>query len=364
MSFNLMDLIKDQLSDQVMGQLGNVLGGSESQNSSAISSAIPGILSGLINTGSTDEGAGSLFNTINDQDDSILDNLGDLLGGDNQGSMMEMGTKALGGLLGGGGIGNLISAVSGFSGASKSNTGSLMGLLAPIIFGVVKRKLLGGGGFNIGSLMDMFNGQKENVVAALPFGFSDQLKSSGFDTFDMNLTDKIESAADNVLDNTRDAVENVAETTREVATEGKSMLSKLLPILILVGAALLAYNLFFKGGAETTSTSQTAPLSAESLGKEVTSTLGNLTQTFGSITDVDSAKAALPTLTTATDKLGSLAGMMEKLPEAARGPIKQIVTGGMPQLEGILNKLGAIPGVGAILKPVLESMAPKLAMFK
>ena len=73
---------------------------------------------------------------------------------------------------------------------------------------------------------------------------------------------------------------------------------------------------------------------------------------------------SLPSLTTATDKLGSLAGLMDKLPEAARGPLKQIVSSGMPQLEGILNKLSAIPGVGAIIKPIVESLQAKLAMFQ
>jgi len=365
MSFNIIDLVKDQIGDQVMGQLGDVLGGSAEQNESALSSAIPGLISGLTNVGSTDSGAGSLFNAINDQDDSILDNLGDLIGGGNQSSMMEMGTKALGGLLGGGGLGSLISAVSGFSGASKSGTGSLMGLLAPIVFGIVKRKLLGGGGgFDVGSLMSMFNGQKDNVAAAMPSGFADSLKSTGFDKIGLNLdgitdniTDKVEAAADNVIDN-----------TREVASEGKSMLSRFLPLLILAGAALLAYNLFFKGGTSTEDTGSTATgqmeMSADGVGKELSSTLGSLTTTFGSITDVDSAKAAIPSLTSATDKLGNLAGMMDKLPEAARGPIAKIVADGMPQIQEIINKLSAIPGVGAVLKPVIESLSSKLAMFQ
>lgn len=358
MSFNIMDLVKDQLSDQVMGQLGTVLGGTATQNDSAISSAIPGLLTGLTKLGASDKGADSLFSAINDQDDSILDNLGDMLSGSNQSSMMEMGTKALGGLLGGGGLGSLISAVSGFSGASKSGTGSLMGLLAPILFGIVKRKLLGGGssGFNVGSLMNMFNGQKDNVAAAMPAGFSDALKLTDFDKIGSNIEDRVEAAADNVVHN-----------TREVASEGKSFISRILPIAILVGAALLAYNLLFKGSTTentgTTSSSQMESMDADGIGKELTSTLGTLTSTFGSITDVDSAKAAIPNLTSATDQLGNLAGMMDKLPEAARGPVKQIVSSGLPQIQGIIEKLSAIPGVGEIIKPVVESLSAKLAMF-
>lgn len=358
MSFNLIDLVKDQLSDQVMGQLGNVLGGSAEQNESAISSAIPGLLNGLTNVGASDNGAGSLFNAINDQDDSILDNLGDMLGGNNQSNMMSMGTKALGSLLGGGGLGSLVSAVSGFSGADRSNTSSLMGLLAPIVFGVVKRKLLGGGGgFDVGSLMSMFNGQKENVQAAMPTGFADSLKSSGFDKIDFSLADNISDAADNVVDK-----------TQEVASEGKSMLGKLLPIAILIGAALIAYNLFFKGGTQeeaksSSETTQFESLDAAGIGNELKNTMGSLTTTFGGITDVDSAKAALPNITSATDNLGGLAGVMDKLPEAARGPIKAVVAGGMPQLQEMMDKISAIPGVGPIIKPMIDGLTEKLAMF-
>lgn len=369
MSFNLIDLVKDQLSDQVMGQLGNVLGGSASQNESAISSAIPGLLSGLTNVGASDKGAGSLFNAINDQDDSLLDNLGDMLGGDNQSSMMGMGTKALGSLLGGGGLGSLVSAVSGFSGASKSNTSSLMGLLAPIVFGVVKRKLLGGGGssFNPSSLMSMFNSQKDNVQAAMPSGFADSLKSSGFDKIDFSLADNLSDAAGNAKDTVSNAAANVADRTQEVASEGKSMMGKLLPIAILAGAALLAYNLFFKGGApdtaSTSSITQFESLDAAGVGSELKNTMGSLTSSFSGITDVDSAKAALPNITSASDKLGGLASVMDKLPEAARGPIKAIVAGGMPQLQEMINKISAIPGVGPIVKPVLDGLTEKLAMF-
>ena len=358
MSFNLIDLVKDQLSDQVMGQLGSVLGGTAAQNESAISSAIPGLLSGLTNVGASDKGAGSLFNAINDQDDSILDNLGDLLGGNNQSNMMSMGTKALGSLLGGGGLGSLVSAVSGFSGAGRSNTSSLMGLLAPIIFGVVKRKLLGGGsGFDVGSLMNMFNGQKDNVQAAMPSGFADSLKSSGFDKIDFSLNDNMSNAADNVM-----------EKTQEAASEGKSMLGKVLPLALLIGAALIAYNLFFKGGTQEEAPSSSAVtqfegLDAAGVGNELKSTMGSLTTTLGGITDVDSAKAALPNLTSATENLGGLAGMMDKLPEAARGPLKAVVAGGIPQLQELMNKISAIPGVGPIIKPVVEGLSEKLAMF-
>lgn len=374
MSFNLIDLVKDQLNDQVMGQLGNVIGGSAAQNESALGSAIPGILNSLTNAGGVSKNsADSLFSAINDQDDGILDKLGDLLGGNNQSSMMNAGTKTLGSLLGGGGgsgggLGSLVGAISGFSGAKKSGTSSLLGLLAPIIFSVVKRKLLGGGksGFNVGSLMSMLGGQKDNVTAAMPNGFSDQLKSLGLDKITAGVSSNVN--------------ETVTQTTQSVQREGKSLISKLLPLALLVGAGLLAYNFFFKGNTDTeqrtetgtttepviNTTKNTAPtqISPQDIGKKVSGTMGSMTTSLGSITDVASAKAAIPSLTSANNDLGKLAGMMNKLPAGAKDQVSQLVAQGIPQLQNTINKISAIPGVGPVIRPFVESLATKLALFK
>ncbi len=360
MSFNLIDLVKDQLSDQVMGQLGGVLGGSATQNSAAISSALPGLLSGLMNAGASDAGATAMLGAISDQDDSILDNLGDLLGGSGQGTMMNMGISVLGSLLGGkgSGLGNLVGAIAGFSGLGKGPAKSLLGLLAPIVFGVVKRKLLGsgGGGLNIGSLMGMLNGQKDNISAAMPSGFSDHLSS------------------------------NISGATQQVAREGKSFLGRFLPIALIAGALFFAYNAFFKGDADKivesardtmndtmdsaretmsdTVDSATNTISGVNVGSKLTDVMGSVTDSLGGITDVASAEAALPQLSEATTQLGGLATMLEKLPEAARAPILKIVAEGLPQIQALLDKLAAIPGVGPVIKPVTDGLMAQLAAFQ
>ncbi len=343
MSFNITDLIKDQLSDQVTGQLGSLLGGSDTQNGSAIASAIPGLLSGLMNSGSSSSGADSLFNAINDQDDSILDNLGGLLGGSGQSSMMSAGSSVLGSLLGGNGLGSLVSSIAGFSGAGKGPVKSLLGLLAPIIFGVIKRKLMGGGGFNVGSLMDMFKGQKDNIAASVPTGFQ-------LNDFSSNATE---------------TVRETANTVQQSANEGKSLIGKLLPLALLIGAALLAYNFFMKDkGSEAVNSATTSVTQSNDIGKEVTSVFGSLTGSLGSITDVDSAKAALPQIGEATNKLGNIAGMLDKLPAAAQGPIKSAIANSITPLKALIDKVGAIPGVGAVIKPAIEGLAAKLALFQ
>ena len=291
--------------------------------------------------GASDAGANALLGAINDQDDSILDNLGGLLSGSGQSSMMNAGSSILGSLLGGGGVGSLISAVAGFSGLGKGPAKGLMGLLAPIIFGVIKRKLLGGGGLNVGSLMGMLNGQKENIAAAMPAGFN----------LDSGIT------------------ENVSAATQHAAREGKSIFGKLIPLALIAGALWFAYNNFLKPGmndaADATKEAVTAnmDINAGEVTEQLTGVMGNVTNSLSGITDVASAEAALPALTDATTSLGGISAMVSKLPEAAQGPIMKIVSEGLPQIQGMLDKIGAIPGVGPIIKPIADGLLEKLALF-
>ncbi len=366
MSFNLIDLVKDQLSDQVMKSIGGVIGGNDSQNSLAVNSAIPGLLNSLTNFGGTSSNADLMFKGIEKQDDGILDNLGDLLGGNGQKGLIESGESILSSLLGGGGLASLVGSIAGFSGAGKSGTSKLLGLLAPIVFGVIKRKLMGGGGFNVGSLMSLLNGQKSNVSAAMPSGFS--LMSDA--------TSNASAAVGNVADSAVDTVQTTAK-------EGSSFIGKLLPLALLAGAAWLGYNYFMNNksteapAASTTNVEQVEPTTAVTetqapamsgelldLEKNLGSAMGAVTTSLGGITDIDSAKAAIPSLTEATGQLGNLGGLFAKLPEAARGPITKIVADNMQGIQDMVTKVASIPGVGELIKPVVEKLSAALLMFK
>ena len=80
MSFNLVELVTSQFGGPALGQLGALLGEDNGKTESALSAAVPGLLNGITGSAQADGGA-SLFNAINDQDDSFLDNIGGLLTG-------------------------------------------------------------------------------------------------------------------------------------------------------------------------------------------------------------------------------------------------------------------------------------------
>ncbi|MCH9697363.1 MAG: DUF937 domain-containing protein [Gammaproteobacteria bacterium] len=386
MSFNLIDLIKDQLSDQVMEYIANLVDGDSEQVSTAVNSAIPGLLSGLLNLGSDQGAAKNIVNVIKDQDEGILEDLTGLLGGDeSRGAMLEAGSRLLGSLFGNSGLGKLSEAIGGFSGIGNKSSQSLLGMLAPLVFSVIKRKLLDDGTLNLSSLMKLFTDQKENIEVAMPSGFDKQLQASGFSSqFSKNI---------------KEVSEDVGETVEEVSSAGAAWFARVVPLLILLGVIWFAYNQFIKDEIEIPesalpelktpavdlSAKQVPPVVANqaneipptvadsipvltlpktNVKEELDVILGSVTSTVGNITDVASAKQALSQLTVASDKLSGLSDLVASLPETAKEPIKQIVAGAVPGIKGSLDKAYAIPGVGPIIQPIADSLLQKLALFE
>ncbi len=342
-SFNLIDLIKDQMNDPVMDQLAEVLGGSAEQNSSAIDSAIPGLLGGLMKSGLSPIGSNTLLEAIKDQDDSILDNFGTLLSGNKQSAMMNTGSNILGSQLGANGFGSLINAVADFSGVGKDSAKSLLGLLTPMILNLIKRKLLSGDGLNLSNLTHLFNSQKNNIATSMPIGFQQQLDSFGF---------------------TNNIASNAKDLTQTITIESSSLLNKLFPAALVLATLLLAYNLFFANNIDPqTLEGRNNTPEQTSINKQLSGVMNNVTNSLERIKDTESAEATLPQLEEAISKLESIASLMDRLP-SVQEPASIIVTEGLPKISETLNKANAIPGVGPVLKPISDTLLEKLALFQ
>jgi len=384
MSFNLVDLVKGQLGGPALGQLGALLGEDNNKTEAALGAAVPGLLSGLTSQANSDGGA-SLFDAVSNQDDSMLDNIGGLLTGGNSSSGMDQGSGAAGGLA---------SAVAGLTGIGGKSSSGLMGLLMPIVLGMVKRKIFGGGGFsqNAGGLLSLLNGQKDNVQAAMPSGFQNQLQSSGFmdqmSNFGGNVGGAVSGAAGavgNAAGNAADAVgdagrnaagavgnaaSNTADAAGNAASAGGGLLKKFLPIAILAAIALFALKLC-TGGKDVDVPNASVPsvevpsvdVGGVNVGDEIGGIFGGATDAIGGITDVDSANAALPALEEVSGKADGLTGIWDKVPEAARGPMSGLVGGHMDKLTPMLDKANEIPGVADVLGPVTGPLLDKLKAF-
>jgi len=135
MSFNIMDMVKGQISDQLIGQIGGLLGESPDKARNAIDSAVPTLLAGIGESAQDPNGADVLFNLVNRQDETVVENLGAMIGSNQSSELIESGTRGLGSLIGSGGVTSMIDGLSSHTGLGKGSAGSMLGIMTPMIVG-------------------------------------------------------------------------------------------------------------------------------------------------------------------------------------------------------------------------------------
>lgn len=386
MAFNIVDLVKDQISDQLLGQMGNVLGTDGSNTAIALGGALPGLLAGLSSASSQPGGAAGLFDAARQQDDGMLGNMGALLGGgDDTSRVIEQGNTVLGSLLGDGALGKLGGVLANFAGISRIGSGSLMGMLAPIVIGAIKRKI-GESNLDAGGLAHLLGEQRGNVEAAMPQGLMGQLQSEGF--FDSIAPAAPQAtAAPAAVHATSHAAPQAApqaasapaspHTPPAAANASRdSMMRWLLPVVAVVVVALLAW--LFLGGNEpdapivvenpAVEAVEAAKLDAElpegvevnKITDEVGRIVASTSNTLESITDEAGARAALPGLKDANTSLGRLNDLVVRLPEEAQKALIPAVQAGLAALQPIADKALALPAAGPVIEPVLKPILASL----
>ena len=209
MSVNIMDLAKNAISSQILGQIGGILGEDEDSTTSAIGSVLPALIGGIANQAESDNGLGAISDLLDQQDDGLLDNIGNMLGDDNGSGLMNMGSGLLGTLLGGSQTG-IVNMLIRATGLGNTKVGSLLSILAPIVLGIVNRQRKNSN-LGIGGLGELLKGQKKHVASSLPEGFEDLV---GIGQPDHG-------------------------TSRPVPSGGGSLFGKLLPLILLLGAGFL-----------------------------------------------------------------------------------------------------------------------------
>ena len=213
----------------------------------AISSALPVLMGGFMKKASSGGGASEIMNALEDQDQGILDNLGDILGGANPSGLMDAGAGILK-MLFGGGLASVLDLLTKSTDLGGKSLTSLLSLLAPIVMSILKRQTASGGRDAVG-LANLLAAQKDYIAEALPEGFAAALGLSG-------LTSGATAAAGQVTDVASSAVSSAAggrrEATNSAAAAGDSLLGKLLPLIALVALALIAWQVFRGGDDQQT----------------------------------------------------------------------------------------------------------------
>lgn len=167
---NLLDSIKEYITPELIGQAAQLFGENEGGISKAIGGLAPVILSGLLNKTGDSNAMGSIFNTLSNFDSGVLGNPGSLLDG---GNLAHNDPKdAAGHFLGsvfGAKVPAITNAVASFSGAKSSTVSSLLGLVGPLVMGLLSKKI-NSDGLNVSGFSNLLTSQKSSILGALPTG--------------------------------------------------------------------------------------------------------------------------------------------------------------------------------------------------
>lgn len=363
MAIDLVSLIKQFLTPEMVQRLAETLGLDATQAQTAIGGVIPALLAGLSGTAAKSGGAQKVADAVNQQA-AGLDGIVGMLGGSSQTALVEDGSRLVGSLIGTNAQTALSSAISTFSGLGQSAVTALLGALAPVVLGVIGKQASGPQGFDAASLGTLLTSQKDSIANAMPARLSGLLSGSG-------LLDSLGGAAEAATGKVKEATtaaSQYAGATADAATRsGRSWAYWLVPL------ALVAFGLWYFMGRQQPATSTpeissslvapAAPLTIGDVdvGKTLTDSLGTLRTSLEGVTDVASAKMALPRLqeiTTQVDKVGSLVGAATAEQKAAVGGLAAPL---MASLTPLFDKVLAIPGVGDGLKPTIDGLKTKLA---
>jgi hypothetical protein len=174
MTDNIVSAISRFLTPELIGKIASVSGLDRGTTQSAVGAFVPAILSSLADLAAKPGGARQLADAIAEQPSGMLSNLAQTLGGASMSA--EKGSGLLSSLLGGGVLNTLVSTLSRFVGIGEGSTRTLMGLLAPVVLGVLGREQRAAG-LETGGLARMLMGQRDQITSAMPVGLSDLLSS-------------------------------------------------------------------------------------------------------------------------------------------------------------------------------------------
>jgi hypothetical protein len=354
MPTNLVSLVTQFLTPDMIARIASALGFDRNTAQSAIGAAVPSLLAGLTGVASQPGGPQKLADAAA-QHSNTLEDFAGLLGSRGQSSFIEQGSQMLSSLLGGRDQSALVGAIAKYAGVGPGAISSLLGMLAPVVMGTIAHLP---GATQPGRIASLLNSQKDNIAAALPRGLSSQLSDTG-------LLDTLGGAARTAAATSGER----ASTRRAVTDTGRSAVSNNWLWWLIPAAALVALAVYFLTKPAEQVAQQNAPtvqrtiVSAADVGKQVTDNLTSLHQTLGGITDAASAQAALPKLQAATAQIQKVQDMTGQLSPEQRKVVAGAVNPLMPTLNQLFDKVLAIPGVSAELKPAVDALRAKLAVL-
>jgi hypothetical protein len=237
MSTNLVSSIAEVLGPEVMGRIASGLGLDKGLVQKSLSAGIPALLAAFTSLASKPGGAAKVADAVAQQQPGVISSLANAIGGSGQKALIDTGASALTALLGGPTMSALTSAVGRYTGIDASGSKGIMGLLGPVVMGVLGQQQRANG-LDATGLASLLASQKDNIARALPAGFSKYLSETG-------ILDRLSDVSD---DRRASTVSDYPGSSPSYAVSPKSEASSsplrwLIPALAFVALGAFAWNL-------------------------------------------------------------------------------------------------------------------------
>jgi hypothetical protein len=374
MATNLVSYVMQFLTPDLIGRIAAALGFSRNDTQGGVSAAVPALLAAISSVAAKPGGAQNLVDTIKQQS-GVMDNFAGIISGGNRSSFIERGSSLLTSLLGSHDQSALASAVGKFSGLGQDGSRSLLGMLTPVVLGQIGKQV--GPRLDVGSLTGLLSSQKEQITEALPAGMGNLLASTG-------LLDSLAGATGQVVDATARGGRTATAATGQISQFASSAARSAgatgqrlagsaawgMPTWVYwaVPLAVIAGLLWYLLGNHAPQVAQQAPTAVQNVvvggvdvGKQIGDSLGNLRTSLQGITDVASARHALPELQDAAAQIDKVGGLVGQLSSDQRRVVDGLVTPAMTTINQLFDKVLAIPGVGEVVRPTVNTLRTRLA---
>jgi len=364
MPVNLPALVTRFLTPNVVGSIASALGLNPAVAQTAVNAAVPSLLAAFGKVAGQPGGAQQLADAAAQQT-GTLDNFARMLGTGTQSPLAEQGSKMLSSLLGGRDQNALTGAISKFAGIGQGSTGSLLGMVAPVVMGTIAQQQGATRTLDPNKITSLLASQKDNIAAAMPSGLSNLLGGTGLLDALGGATRTATAAGSEASAASAAAVRSVADTGRGIAAPASTKwLYWLIPAAAI--AALLVYVVVrpTEPAVQGNTTGvQSAVLGDIDVGKQVIDSIGGLRSTLTGIKDSASAEAALPKLQEAVAQIDNVSELAGRLPAEQRKLVSGLVSPTMPTLNQLLDKVLALPDLPENVKPVLDALRTKLTVL-
>jgi hypothetical protein len=326
---DMVEQIQHQLANGSLSRLSSLIGATEGETRSAVKAAVPAVLSALSGMVSSSGGAQKLASALGHFETGPLAHVSEMLSAQPS-TVLEQGNGILNSLFGGNTVSGIVNALTRFAGFGAGSAQKLLAYVMPLIMGAIAARFPGKA-VNPQSLASLLADQKTNIANALPSGFS--------------LSDVPGLTAG------REAARAVGDAIQPAAT---NVWRWLLPVLCVLALAAILLWYFF--GRPTPKVGDFAQLNTD-----LTGTFKSLTDSLTSIKDVASAETALPKLRDLEGKLDGMKALVEKLPDADKTKITDLIKTDLGKCADQFVKLLWIPGVAEKIRPTADGIMARLS---